>query len=154
MPKIEIERAPIVKGTKYPRPFDEPCRARVNRQLGVAAGLSQFGVNLTRLPPGTWSSQRHWHHHEDEFIYVLEGEVTLVEDAGEQLLRAGDCAAFQAGERNGHHVQNRSDRDALLLTVGARDDRDHGEYSDIDMVFLPGRYSGMGGYARKDGTRY
>ncbi len=154
MPKIEIEMAPVVNGVKYPRPFDEPCRARVNRQLGIAAGLTQFGVNLTRLPAGTWSSQRHWHRYEDEFVYVLEGEVVLVDDSGEALLRAGECAGFKGGERNGHHFQNRTDREALLLTVGARDDRDEGEYPDIDMVFLPGRYSGSGGYARKDGTRY
>ncbi len=85
---------------------------------------------------------------------MLEGEIVLVDDAGEQTLRPGDCAGFPAGDRNGHHLQNRSDRDALLLTVGARDDRDEGEYPDIDMKFLPGRYSGAGGYARKDGTRY
>jgi uncharacterized cupin superfamily protein len=154
VPKIDIERAPIVRGVKYPAPFDEPCMARVNRQLGLAAGLTQFGVNLTRLPAGTWSSQRHWHLREDEFIWVLEGEVVLVDDAGERTLRAGDCAGFPAGERNGHHLQNRTQRDALLLTVGARDDRDEGEYPDIDMKFLPGRYSGTGGYSRKDGTRY
>jgi uncharacterized cupin superfamily protein len=154
VPRIEIERAPIVRGVKYPAPFNEPCMPRVNRQLGIAAGLTQFGVNLTRLPAGTWSSQRHWHLREDEFVWVLEGEVVLVDDAGEQLLRAGDCAGFPAGDRNGHHLQNRTDRDALLLTVGARDDRDEGEYPDIDMKFLPGRYSDRGGYARKDGTRY
>jgi uncharacterized cupin superfamily protein len=151
---IDIDRAPLVKGVKYPRPFDEPCRARENRQLGAAAGLTQFGVNLTRLPPGTWSSQRHWHLREDEFVYVLEGEVVLVDDAGEHVLRAGDCAGFKAGERNGHHLQNRAEHDALVLTVGSRDDRDQGEYSDIDMVFEPGRYAGSWVYARKDGTRY
>ena len=154
MPKIEVDHAPIVTGSKYPRPFGEPCRARVNRQLGIAGGLTQFGVNLTRLPPGTWSSQRHWHTHEDEFIWVLEGEVVLVDDAGEHRLQAGDCACFKAGDRNGHHLQNRSQRDVLLLTVGARDDHDAGEYPDIDMVFLPNRYPGPGGYARRDGTRY
>jgi uncharacterized cupin superfamily protein len=154
LPKIDIDRAPVVTGVKYPDPFDVPCRARVNRQLGVAAGLTQFGVNLTRLPPGTWSSQRHWHTREDEFVYVLEGEVTLVDDDGEHRLGPGDCAGFKAGERIGHHLQNRSDRDALLITIGSRDDRDEGEYPDIDMVFLPDRYSGRGGYARRDGTRY
>jgi uncharacterized cupin superfamily protein len=154
VPKIDIDRAPVVNGVRYPDPFNAACRARVNLQLGVAAGLTQFGVNLTRLPAGTWSSQRHWHTREDEFVWVLEGEVVLVDDAGEQTLRAGDCAGFPAGERNGHHLQNRTDRDALLLTVGSRDDRDEGEYPDIDMKFLPGRYSGRGGYSRKDGTRY
>ena len=154
MPKIDPATVPVVRGSKYPPPFDEPCRARENRQLGVAAGLTHFGVNLTRLPPGAWSSQRHWHAREDELVYVLEGEVTLVDDSGEHVLGVGDAAGFKAGERNGHHLQNRSQRDAVLLTVGTRDDADSGEYPDVDMKFLPGRYSGGGGYTRKDGRKY
>lgn len=154
MPKIDVTSLPPVTGTSYPAPFDEPCRARENKRIGVAAGLTQFGVNLTRLPPGAWSSQRHWHTREDELVYVLEGEVTLVTDQGEETLRAGEAAGFPAGERNGHHLQNRTKRDALFLTVGSRDDADSGEYPDIDMVFTSGRYSGKGGYARRDGTRY
>jgi uncharacterized cupin superfamily protein len=154
MPKIDIARAALVKGSKYPAPFDEPCRSRENRRLGDAVGLTQFGVNLTRLPPGAWSSQRHWHAHEDEFVHVVSGEVWLVTDEGEELLRGGDCAGFKAGVRNGHHFQNRSAHAAVLLAVGTRDDRDWGEYSDIDMVYGPGRYSGAGQYARKDGTPY
>ena len=152
--RINVARLASVVGTLYPPPFDEPCRARENRQLGVAAGLTQVGVNLTRLPPGTWSSQRHWHAREDELVYVLEGEVTLVDDSGEHVLAAGAAAGFKAGERNGHHLQNRSQRDAVLLTVGTRDDADSGEYPDVDLKFLPGRYSGGGGYARKDGRKY
>jgi uncharacterized cupin superfamily protein len=154
MPKIDLASAPLVRGTRYPPPFDQPCRLRENRQLALAAGLTQFGVNLTRLPPGTWSSQRHWHELEDELVYVLDGEVTLIDDAGEHTMRAGDCAGFKAGDRNGHHLQNRSQRDALVLTVGTRDDADSGEYPDIDMKFKPGRYSGRGGYMHKDGTPY
>ena len=99
MPRIDPATVPVVRGSKYPPPFDEPCRARENRQLGVAAGLTHFGVNLTRLPPGTWSSQRHWHAREDEFVYVLSGEVVLVDDAGETPLRAGDCAGFKGASR-------------------------------------------------------
>jgi len=152
VPKIDIERAPVVKGVRYPAPFFEPCAARTNHQLGLAAGLTQFGVNLTRLPAGTWSSQRHWHAHEDEFVWVLEGEVVLVDDAGETLLRAGDCAGFPAGDRNGHHLQNRSAADAVMLVVGSRSDEDFGEYPDIDLKFVAGRYSGGGGFQRKDGT--
>jgi uncharacterized cupin superfamily protein len=154
MPKIDVASLTPIVGSKYPKPFDEPCKARERRRLGDAVGLTQFGVNLLRLEPGSWSSQRHWHTHEDEFVYVVSGEVWLVSDAGEERLRAGDCAGFKAGVRDGHHLQNRSTSDAVLLEVGARDDRDAGEYPDIDMVFKAGRYSGGGGFARKDGTSY
>src|SRR5262245_33419651 len=150
MKKIDLETAPTGSGTRYPPPHDEPCKLRRWKMLGNVAGLTQFGVNLVTLPPGVWSSQRHWHEKEDEFVWVLEGDVVLVTDEGEELMRAGDCAGFKAGVRDGHTLQNRSTRDALLLVVGSRDDADHGEYSDIDMKFLPGRYSGGGGYATKD----
>ena len=154
MGKIDPDTAPRGEGTRYPPPHDAPCRARRWLKLGDAAGLTAFGVNLVTLDPGAWSSQRHWHTHEDEFVYMLEGELVLVTDAGETPLRAGDCAGFKAGVRDGHHLQNRSDAVARLLVVGNRDDADHGEYSDIDMQFLPGRVSGAGGYAHKDGTPY
>ena len=97
-----------------------PARERVRQRLGDAGGLTDFGVNLMHLPPGNWSSQRHWHSHEDEFVYVLEGELTLVEDGGETVLRAGDCAAFPKGTGNGHHLINRSDAMAVYLEVGTR----------------------------------
>lgn len=156
MPKIDLSRAPQAKGSTYPKPFDEPCLGREWLRLAAAAGLTQFGVNLLTLKPGAWSSQRHWHAKEDEFVYVAEGEVVLVEDAGETILKAGDCAAWKAGVQDGHHLINRSQRDAKLLTIGTRDDADQGEYSDIDMKFGPGRYSRAGGtgYSRKDGTPY
>src|SRR5258705_12097661 len=107
-------------GPLYPPPFDLPCRARERTKLGDPAGLTQFGVNLCRLPPGTWSSQRHWHTHEDELVYVLEGEVVLVTDDGEEVLQAGDCAGFRAGDPDGHHFQNRSGADVVLLEIGSR----------------------------------
>ena len=155
MPKIDIAAAPVTTGSTYPKPFDKPCQGREIRRLGQAAGLSQFGVNLVRMAPGAWSSQRHWHALEDEFVIVLSGELVLVEDAGETVLRAGDCAGFKAGVRDGHHLQNRSVADATYLVVGGRDNADWGEYSDIDMVFGPGRYAGgRGHYKRKDGTSY
>lgn len=154
MPKIDIELAPQAVGSKYPPPFDVPCRARRNHRLGEAAGLTQFGVNLTRLAPGAWSSQRHWHAREDEFVWIVEGEVWLVTDAGEELLQAGDCAGFKAGVRDGHHLQNRSTTDALVLTVGTRDEQDWGEYPDIDMVFRRGPSGASGEYAHKDGAPY
>jgi uncharacterized cupin superfamily protein len=110
--RIDIAALTSVVGTLYPSPFDLPCRARERTKLGDAAGLSQFGVNLLRLPPGAWSSQRHWHTREDEFVCVLSGEVVLVTDGEEEVLRAGDSAGFPAGDTNGHCLQNRSDADA------------------------------------------
>jgi len=155
MPKVDLSKAPRAQGTRYPEVFAGPCRKRHWLRLGDAAGIDQFGVNLLTLEPGTWSSQRHWHSHEDEFVYLLEGELVLVTDAGEELLQAGDCAGFKAGDRNGHHLQNRSTRPARLLVIGSRDDQDEGEYPDIDMKFTAGRYSGRGsGFAHKDGTPY
>jgi uncharacterized cupin superfamily protein len=154
MPKIDPTSAPEGSGSRYPAPFDEPCKRRSWRKLGDAAGLTQFGVNLLRLPAGQWSSQRHWHALEDEFIYVLEGEVVLVSGAGEEVLRSGESAGFKAGVRDGHHFQNRSSADAVLLVVGSRNDEDHGEYSDIDMMFTAGRYAAKGSYRHKDGTPY
>jgi uncharacterized cupin superfamily protein len=138
-------------GSSYPSPFDAPCTQRARFRLGDAAGLTDFGVNRMHLPPGCWSSQRHWHSVEDEFVLVLEGEVVLVTDAGEEILQTGDCAGFKAGVRDGHHLQNRSDREAVILEVGSRREaEDEGEYSDIDMRFL----KGDGGYAHRDGTPY
>src|SRR5690348_6647438 len=100
MKKIDISAAKVSIGSGYPAPYDEPCRQRKRLRLGDVAALTQFGVNLLRLPPGVWSSQRHWHTAEDEFVYVLEGEVVLVTDDGEEVLRAGDCAGFKAGDSN------------------------------------------------------
>jgi uncharacterized cupin superfamily protein len=155
MPKINQAAATHGKGTRYPAPHDIPCRERSWLRLGDVANLTQFGVNLLLLPPGVWSSQRHWHMHEDEFVYVIEGDVVLVTDAGEETLHVGDCAGFKAGVRDGHCFQNRSSSHVQLLVVGSRNDQDHGEYTDIDMVFLPARYSGGGGgYRRKNGSSY
>lgn len=151
MTKIDIARAPIQLGSGYPSPFDTACAGRIRHALGDLAGLDQFGVNLLRLPPGQWSSQRHWHAAEDEFVYVLAGEVVLVDEDGEHLLRAGDCAGFKAGVPNGHHLQNRSATGAVLLEVGSRrPDEDAGVYPDIDLA-LPSRQSA---YHHKDGTPY
>ena len=135
----------------YPTPFDHPCRSRERRRLADAAGLQQFGVNLLRLPPGAWSSQRHWHTHCDEFV-PLSGEVTLVSDAGEEVLRAGEAAGFKAGDGDGHCLQNRSCADALVLEVGTRDAEDAAHYSDIDMMAPTGGKPAL--YTRRDGTPY
>jgi uncharacterized cupin superfamily protein len=155
MPKIDLSKAPQASGSRYPKPFDEPCKSRKWLRLGDAAELTQFGVNLVQLNPGAWSSQRHWHSHEDEFVFVIEGEVVMVTDAGEETLRSGECAGFKAGVRDGHHFQNRSSADAVLLVVGSRHEDDYGEYPDIDMKFVAGRYAGIAGiFQRKDGTPY
>ena len=147
--KIDLAKAPVSAGTLYPPPFDEPCRARVRIKLGDAAHLTQFGVNLTTLPPGAWSSQRHWHTEEDELVYVVSGEVTLVTDEGDEILRAGDAAGFKAGEENGHSFRNRSDKDVVLLEIGSRIPDDIAVYSDIDMKTTP-----AGTYVHKDSRPY
>jgi uncharacterized cupin superfamily protein len=149
--RIDVRALPILTGASYPAPYHEPCATRSRRCLGDAAALTDFGVNLLRLPPGAWSSQRHWHTAEDEFVFVVEGELVLVTDSGEETLVAGDCAGFKAGIKDGHHLQNRSQQDAFVLEVGSRRPaEDEGEYSDIDLKFL----KGDAGYVHKDGRPY
>ncbi|MGD0189863.1 MAG: cupin domain-containing protein [Rhizomicrobium sp.] len=150
MPRIDIATVPRRKGSGYPAPFHLKAGERVRQALGDAAGLSDFGVNLLQLPPGAWSSQRHWHSQEDEFVWILDGEVVLISEAGEEILRAGDCAAFPKGAPDGHHLVNRSGRMALCLEVGTRSANDVCIYPDIDMQ--------VGGgddvYRHRDGTPY
>jgi uncharacterized cupin superfamily protein len=150
MPKIDLDAVVKRKGSGYPPAFAGPCATRTRQRLGDAGGLTQFGVNLMRLPPGGWSSQRHWHSHEDEFVYVLEGALVLVEDGGETVLRAGDCAAFPMNSGNGHHMINRGDADAVYLEVGTRHRDDVTTCSDIDMMST----NRDGRFTRKDGTPY
>lgn len=150
MPKIDLATVPERKGSGYPQPFDAPCADRVRQRLGAAGGLTDFGVNLMRLPPGGWSSQRHWHSHEDEFVYLLEGELVLIEDGGETVLRAGDSAAFPKGSGDGHHMVNRSDTTAVYLEVGSRSPADLTTCSDVDMMSA----NADGRFVRKDGTPY
>jgi len=151
MPKIDLDTAPVREGSSYPAPHDAPCQPRTAVLLSQAVGLTQFGALHLTLPPGAWSSQRHWHAHEDEFVYVLEGEVVLAEDEGETVLKAGDAAGWRAGVQNGHHLKNESDAPARLLVVGSRDDADSGEYPAIDMKFHPRRYSEGPRFTRKNG---
>jgi uncharacterized cupin superfamily protein len=139
MPKIDMETAPTRFGSSYPPPLDEPCKGLRRWKLGAAAGLTQFGVNLTRVPPGQWTSQRHWHTAEDELVWVIEGEVVLVSSRGEEVLRAGECAGFVAGVADGHHIQNRSDREAVLLEIGSRrPGEDACCYPDNGVIVEPG----------------
>lgn len=148
MKKIDIATVPTRVGSSYPSPFDGPCSGRSRQPVARHAGLTLFGVNLTVIEPGAWSSQRHWHSHEDEFVWVVEGELTLVTDAGEELLRAGDCAAFRRGDPDGHHLINKSGRPARVLEIGNADDDDRCVYPDIDMI------AGPDGYVHRDGKPY
>jgi uncharacterized cupin superfamily protein len=139
---------PEVSSTRYPEPFRALVAGRHRRRLGDAFGLTQFGVNLCRLEPGAASSQRHWHAKEDELVYVLEGEVVLVTDAGETVLGPGMVAGFPAGRPDGHHLVNRSARDALLLEIGTRSSAgERAVYPDIDLL-----YDSTRGYLHRDGT--
>jgi uncharacterized cupin superfamily protein len=147
--KIDIKRAPISAGSRYPEPFDGPCQNKIRHRLGVAAGLKQIGINLLELAPGAWSSQRHWHTQAEEFVYVLEGEVVLVTEGCEETLHAGDCAAFLPGDPDGHHLQNRSNTPARVLEIGSAGMRnDQATYPDVDLR------SAASGYFHKDGTPY
>jgi uncharacterized cupin superfamily protein len=150
--RIDVKSLGARVGTMYPPPHHVACLARERTALGDAAGLTQFGVNLLRLPPGAWSSQRHWESREDEFVYVLAGEVVLVTDAGDEVLRAGDAAGFKGGVADGHCLQNRSGTEALVLEVGTRIAGNMATYSDIDMLAQPEGSPAM--YTRKDGTPY
>lgn len=149
---VRAEDLAAQQGSSYPAPFDQPCAERMRRRLGDAFGLTDFGVNLLTLPPGAWSSQRHWHSEEDEFVFVLSGEPTLVTDEGETLLGPGMCAGFPAGEANGHHLINKSDQPVVCLEVGSRKPDDDGFYSDIDMQIL--KPAKGGGFTRKNGEPY
>ncbi len=149
MPKLDVTAAAKRVGSSYPAPFDKPAANRIRQALGDAGGLTQFGVNLLHLPPGAWSSQRHWHSLEDEFVLVISGQIVLVTDRGEEILRAGDCAAFPANTPDGHHLVNRSTSTALCLEIGTRVSGDRAVYPDIDLVYDP-----QLGYTHTDGTPY
>jgi len=135
VPKIDIDAIKVSTSTFYPSPFDERIKGRERKRLGVAAGLTQFGVNLTRLKPGAQTALRHWHEVEDELVYVLEGELVLIEDGGEVVLKAGEAAGFKAGVANGHCLVNRANRDALCLEIGTRSPRERAHYPDDDLVY-------------------
>jgi len=150
MPKLDLHTIPERSGSGYPAPFDRDVAGRIRQRLGDAGGLTQFGVNLLQLLPGCWSAQRHWHSDEDEFVFVVSGTVVLVMDDGEQVLQAGDCAAFPANAPNGHHLINKSEALAICLEVGSRISSDRVVYPDIDMVFDPQ----CDRYVHRDGTPY
>ena len=150
---IEATSLPSVSSTGYPEPYRQMVAGRSRRRLGDAFGLKNFGVNLTRLEPGAMSSMRHWHFKQDEFVYMLEGEVVLITDAGEQILRPGMVVGFPAGKPDGHHMINRSSRPAVYLEIGDRLPGDGADYPDIDMKVAQDA-TGKFLYAHKDGTPY
>jgi uncharacterized cupin superfamily protein len=150
MPKIDIGALRVDGRRGYPPPHDEQVAGRSKRRLGDAAGLTQFGVNLTTIKPGSASALRHWHENEDEFVYVLQGELTLIENEGETILKPGDAAGFKAGVANGHCLVNRSGRDAVYLEVGSRAKRERAHYSDVDLAVVKDE-TGVR-YSRKDGS--
>lgn len=152
MPKIDIDKIAIDTATGYPAPFNKVVEGRSRKRLGNAVGLDQFGVNLCTLRPGAASSQRHWQHGEDEFVYMLQGEVVLCEDDGETVLKPGDAAGWKAGVPNGHCLINRSDSDAVFIEVGTRAASERVTYPDIDMLFE--RSGASRRYTRKNGESY
>jgi uncharacterized cupin superfamily protein len=152
MPKLDIDGLPLDTRTNYPPPFDRVVHGRERRRLGNAGGLDQFGVNLTTLRPGAASALRHWHQKEDEFVYILDGEVVLIEDSGETVLKAGDAAAFKANSGNGHHLVNRTTNDAVYLEIGTRSKSERVEYPDVDLLVIRDEQGTR--YTHKNGDHY
>lgn len=153
LPALDPATVPVRRGSGYPEPFRSRMGDRTKRRLGDACGLTRFGVNLVTLGPGGQSALRHWHTDEDEFVYVLDGEVVLVTDEGEQVLRAGDCAGYPAGKADAHHFINRSTGPACYLEVGNRDPADRATYPDDDVQYSKDA-QGIARYTHKDGRAY
>ena len=149
---LDIAELPVRTGTGYPKPYDKEMQGRSNVVLGNHFGLTQFGVNITTLEPGAWSSQRHWHENEDELVYALEGEMVIVDDNGRHSFGPGQCAGFKSGNGNGHHIINESNKTAKFLVVGTRSKNAIGYYSDIDMMFVEDEKGVR--FVHKDGTSY
>jgi uncharacterized cupin superfamily protein len=152
MPKIDIASLPVEARVNYPDPFAAPINGREKKRLGNAVGIDQFGVNLMTLKPGSWSSQRHWQHTEDEMIYVVSGEVVLCEDNGETVLKAGEAAGWKSGVPNGHCLINRTGNDVVVLEIGTRHVKESVTYSDIDMMMH--RDENGPRYTKKSGELY
>ena len=134
MPKLDLSKIAWVSGSSYPGKLAAACDGRSRQAVGDAGGLTQYGVNIVRLDPGAASSLRHYHMEQDEFVMVTEGECTLIDDQGEHLMGPGDCAAFPAGDENGHQLVNRTSQPAAFLVVGTRTPTETAYYSDLDMM--------------------
>jgi uncharacterized cupin superfamily protein len=139
-------------GTNYPAQYAGVVEGREKRVLGDMFGLTQFGVNLTTLAPGSSSALRHWHEQEDEFVFVVSGEVTLIDNSGEHVLTEGKCAGFKAGVANGHHLVNKTDRPAVYLEIGTRSPDEVAHYPEADMkgIKTGGKYL----MTKKDGSSF
>jgi len=154
MPKIDLSNVEIVTGTGYPSPFDTPCLKRRAENISDAGGLTQFGVKRITLAPGVWSSQRHWHSHEDELVYIISGNPTLIDETGETILSPGDFTTHPAGDDNGHHMINRTDEDVVFIIVGTRQpSEDSCHYPDVDLS-LSANGTSTREFTRKDRTKF
>lgn len=152
LPALDPADVKAVEGSSYPDTFKPAVAGRAKRRLGDALGLKHFGVNVTTIGPGAHSALRHWHTREDEFIYMLSGELVLVTEAGEQVLTAGMCAGFPAGKQDAHHLINRTGHDAVYLEVGDRDPADDVTYPDVNLCAVATPQGRR--FTRKDGTPY
>ena len=150
---VAAEAPPRTKPSNYPEPFASRMAGRIKRPLGDLFGLTNFGVNLTRLTPGSVSALLHAHSRQDEFIYILEGQPTLITESGETLLGPGMCAGFTGGTGQGHHLVNRSDADVVYLEIGDRSAGDSASYPVDDLQAVVGP-DGKWQFAHKDGTPY
>ena len=154
MPKINPKDVPVTTGTTYPAPFNAPCLARRKKAIGDYGGLTQFGAHIITLPPGAWSSQRHWHSAEDELVMIIEGHPTFIDDNGETELAPGDITAHPANDGNGHHMQNRTEKEVRFLIIGTRNPQaDSGYYPDIDLA-IPANGSPDRIFTCKNGNPY
>ena len=150
MPKLDLARVPVKTGSIYPEPYAAMMAGRTSLRLGAAGGLTQFGVNIVILQPGAVSSLRHWHLNEDEFVMVTQGDCVMVTDAGETLMRPGDCAAFPAGSTDGHQFRNDTAQEARFLVVGTKSSAEVATYSDVDLQIHIAE--GRSRFTYKDGT--
>jgi uncharacterized cupin superfamily protein len=148
LPKIDLNKIPQTNATGYPPQFADVVQGRWYRRLAPATGLTEFGVSHVTLIPGAWSSQRHWHEGEDEFVVMLSGEAILIDDTGRHIMKAGDCAAFPKGDGNGHVLVNEGEIDCIFIAVGRKSETAC-HYPDIDM-HLPAN----GHFVRKDGSDF
>jgi len=151
-PAFDPKELPEQSTTGYPEPYRSRVAGRRRRRLGDAAGLKNFGVNLTRLDPGAESSMRHWHAKQDEFVYVVEGEITLITDAGRQKLRPGMAAGFPAGKADAHQLVNETDKPVFYLEIGDRTPDDSASYPDVDLAVR--MVDGKWVFTRKDGSSF